>query len=67
MVIPDGIEQVRNEWFAGSNIESVTVPASVREIQVGAFSCCRSLAAVAFKRPRPGKGSLLRVIGREAF
>ena len=67
MVIPDGIEQVRNEWFAGSGIDRVTVPASVCEIQVGVFRYCRSLAAVAFKRPRPGKGSLLRVICREAF
>ena len=63
MVIPKGIEKIGNRWFAGSDIESVTIPASASEIQAGAFYCCRGLAKVEFEQP----GSLLRVIGREAF
>ena len=49
VVIPDGTEEIGNLWFAGSSIESVTIPVSVREIHAGAFCCCRSLAKVMFK------------------
>ena len=63
MVIPKGIEKIGNRWFAGSDIESVTIPASARKIQADAFSCCRGLAKVEFEQT----GSLLKVIGKEAF
>ena len=67
MVITDGAQAIGEKWFADSDVENVTVPASVREIQADAFRYCRSLATVVFKKPRPGKGSLLRAIGIEAF
>ena len=41
----------------------MTIPASVREIQTCAFYCCRNLTRVEFEQ----SGSLLKVIGREAF
>ena len=41
----------------------MTVPANVSEIQTGAFRYCKNLTKVTFKKP----GSLLKVIGREAF
>ena len=43
VVIPEGIEKIGNHWFWGSGIESVTVPASVREIGPDAFYKCKSL------------------------
>ena len=43
VVIPEGIEKIGNHWFWGSGIESVTVPASVREIETNAFYKCKSL------------------------
>ena len=63
VVIPQGVEKIGEKWFANSDIESVTIPTSVHEIQAGAFYCCRHLAKVIFKQ----SGSQLRVIGREAF
>lgn len=39
--IPDGVEKIGDRWFAGSDIESVEIPASVREIGKEAFNWCR--------------------------
>ena len=43
LVIPEGIERIGNHWFWGSEIESVVVPASVREIEMTAFRNCKAL------------------------
>ena len=43
VVIPEGTEKIGSYWFCGSEIESVTVPTSVREIGSGAFYGCKSL------------------------
>lgn len=48
VVIPEGTEKIANRWFWGSSIESATIPASVREIGVDAFSECRNLRTVTF-------------------
>lgn len=48
VVIPDGVERVGNHWFWRSDIESIEIPASVREIGVEAFCNCRSLKSVTF-------------------
>lgn len=48
VAIPEGIEKIEELWFAGREVESVMIPASVREIQAGAFSSCRNLANVIF-------------------
>ena len=63
VVIPEGIEKIKSKWFTESSLTSITIPASVREIQAGAFYSCRGLAKVEFEQP----GSLLKVIGKEAF
>ena len=31
-VIPEGAERIGNHWFWGSEVKSVVIPASVREI-----------------------------------
>ena len=62
VVIPDGVERIGNHWFWGSGIESLAVPASVREICVDAFSNCRRLKEVTIKG-----NSNLKTIGESAF
>ena len=42
-VIPEGVARIGNHWFWESEVESVTIPASVREIGADAFCNCRSL------------------------
>ena len=46
IVIPDGVERIGNHWFYGTDVESVMVPASVREIGTQAFYNCKSLKRV---------------------
>lgn len=48
VTIPEGVDMIGNRWFWGSNIESVTIPASVREIGTDAFCSCLKLKRVAF-------------------
>ena len=43
IISPEGTEKIGNHWFWGSGIESVTVPASVKEIGADAFYKCKSL------------------------
>ena len=62
VVIPDGVERIGNQWFWGCEVESVTVPASVREIGADAFSECENLREVVFQGQ-----SKLKTIGKGAF
>ena len=48
VVIPDGVEKIRKQWFAGCAVESVEVPVSVTEIEEMAFFCCYKLRDVVF-------------------
>ena len=59
--LPDGLEEVGSQWFAGSDTESVTVPASVRRISERAFLGSR-LRKIEFK-----EGSALAMVGKECF
>lgn len=43
VVVPEGAERIGNQWFWGSSVVSVTIPASVREICVEAFYDCTKL------------------------
>ena len=58
VVIPEGVERIWNQWFWGSDIESVEVPASVKEIGADAFYDCRKLKSVTFAP----KGGLERIV-----
>ena len=58
MELPEGLEIVGEGWFADSNVERVAVPATVTEVQKGAFACCKRLKVVEF-----AKGSTLERIG----
>ena len=62
VVIPEGTDKLGNYWFWGSDIESVTIPVSVREICLEVFCDCRSLRHVAF-----APGSMLERIGSGSF
>ena len=46
VVIPDGVRRIGTCWFYDSLVESVTIPASVREIGSSAFLGCRNLKNV---------------------
>ena len=62
VVIPEGVEKIGNQWFWGSKIETVEIPASVREIGADAFGNCRDLKSVTF-----AEGSQLEKIGGGCF
>lgn len=48
VIIPDGVEKIGNRWFWGSDVESVTIPASVKELGTDAFCKCRNLKRMTF-------------------
>ena len=48
VIIPDGIEKIGDNWFAGCQIESVEIPASVKIIGAKAFYLCKNLKRVVF-------------------
>ena len=62
MIIPDNVEHLGERWFANSNIESVTIPASVKCIDTCAFYKCKNLKRITF-----AEGSQLAIIGRQCF
>ena len=62
VTIPDGVEKIGNHWFCSSEIESVKIPASVREIGIDAFFMCKSLKCVVF-----AEGSMLEKIEIGSF
>ena len=62
IIIPDGAERIGSRWFWGCGVESVTIPTSVREIGIDAFSNCKSLRRVLFQT-----GSRLEKIGSGCF
>lgn len=52
VVIPEGVEIISGFTFADCDfIESVTLPASLKEIECGAFTMCDQLKNVTFKCP----------------
>ena len=48
IIIPEGTEKIGNHWFFCNEVESVTVPASVREIGTDAFYGCENLKQIIF-------------------
>ena len=62
IVIPDGVEKIKNYWFWGAEVERITISASVKEICIEAFYGCEKLSEVVFE-----EGSKLKVIGEGAF
>ena len=60
--IPDGVEKVGGYWFSDSDVESVEICASVRELGPGAFCRCEKLKRVSFQQ-----GSRLEKIGDACF
>ena len=60
--LPEGLEIIGEGWFADSNVEKAIISASVREIQKGAFACCKKLRQVEF-----AERSALELIGELCF
>lgn len=60
--IPDGFEVIGDIWFAGSDIEKVIVPSSVKSLRDCAFAECAKLCEVVFE-----PGSQLTSIGTLCF
>ena len=50
VVISEGTDKVGSHWFCYSGVESVEIPASVREIGHEAFCGCKRLVRLVFKR-----------------
>ena len=47
-MFPDGVERIGCYWFANSDIESVQISVSVREIGREAFCECTRLREISF-------------------
>lgn len=62
VTIPEGTQEIGEQWFWYSKIESVTVPASLREIRTDSFYNCEGLKSVTF-----APGSRLETIGPRSF
>ena len=62
VVIPEGTEGIRRNWFWGSNVESVEILASVKCIGTNAFYKCENLKRIVF-----AEGSRLERIGNYCF
>ena len=50
VMIPPGVDRIGNYWFANSGVETVVLPASIREIGEEAFRGCKSLTQVVLAR-----------------
>lgn len=48
--IPDGVTRIGGLAFSASKITSVTIPASVKYIDYGAFSECKNLKSITFSK-----------------
>lgn len=48
MEIPEGVREIKSQWFMNSNIETVLIAASVEEIGSYAFCECHNLRNVTF-------------------
>jgi hypothetical protein len=71
IIIPDSIVEIGKDCFAYTNMETVNIPASVKEVKDGAFWNCGSVAVV-FQGPPPkidssSFGSGTRVMIQEEF
>ena len=62
IVIPEGVARIGSSWFYGSEIESVEISASVRELGQYAFCGCEKLKRVSFQQ-----GSVLEKIETGCF
>ena len=62
MVIPEGVQEIGEQWFENSHVESVALPASVMAIESEAFRGCKGLRRVEF-----AAGSKLEKIGFGCF
>lgn len=62
IIFPNGLEKIGRCWFFDAAITSITIPASVTEIESDAFRYCLNLSEVRFE-----EGCSLERIGSTAF
>lgn len=62
IIFPEGLTEIGRCWFFDSPIKTITIPASVTEIDSDAFRCCLDLEEVVFE-----EGCSLETIGATAF
>ena len=62
VIIPEGTQEIGEQWFMNSKIETVVIPASVKTIKKMAFCGCERLKQVTF-----AEGSKLEMFGEYAF
>lgn len=62
VVLPKGVSEVGDGWFARAGVRRVSVPRSVRKLGAGAFYECKRLRNMTFAR-----GSKLEEVGASCF
>ena len=62
MAIPEGVTHIGERWFKNSDVGSITIPGSVKEISAEAFCNCKALRRVTF-----AEGSRLEKIAVRSF
>lgn len=62
LVLPDSIDKIGDFWFAGSDVEEVTIPENVTEIGAQAFCSCPKLRRVVF-----AQNSKLKTLRKSCF
>ena len=62
VVLPDALETIGSNSFASCGLTSLTIPASVKTIEINAFAASANLKTVTFE-----EGSQLEVIENQAF
>ncbi len=60
--LPDGLTEIADNAFAGTSLQTVRIPASVKRIGIGAFADCDKLANIVF-----AENTQLETIGAMAF
>lgn len=70
VTVEEGVTDIMSDAFTGSSIESITLPASLLNIEMNAFANCRSLSEVTFASNSSitiGDGAFLNCVSLEEF
>lgn len=65
--LPDGVTEIAKRVFYNSSITSITIPASVTDIEIEAFYYCKNLAKITFAAPKTGEAVKPLNIAKNAF
>ena len=65
MVVADGVEVIGANVFASTEIQNLTIPASVKRIESGAFYYCDSMHTLTFLEAADGEAASLEIADSE--